>query len=371
MRLAYLSPVPWNSFAQRPHKFVEWFHGRGGGDVLWIDPYPTRLPGLADFRRARAEGKSSTERAPKWSTPSWLTVLRPRSLPIEPLPGAGALNRVLWNEVLQAVAAFVGKGECLLGIGKPSELALQVLARYPGLPSLYDAMDDFPAFYRGISRLSMEKRERRVAARVSRLLVSSSALADRFAAHREKLSLAHNACAPETLPPASVMRKRPGKPVLGYVGTIGHWFDWSLVFDLAEANPSLCVRLIGPARVVPRGHMPRNIELRPAVDHVTAIESMQEFSVGLIPFKRTDLTASVDPIKYYEYRALGLPVLSTRFGEMALREGLAGVFLLDAHSDPADAVASAMACEQDIGQIREFRAANSWQARFDACGVLP
>ena len=75
---------------------------------------------------------------------------------------------------------------------------------------------------------------------------------------------------------------------------------------------------------------------------------MQEFSVGLIPFKCTDLTASVDPIKFYEYRALGLPVLSARFGEMALRDGLAGVFLMDKHSDLASLVRTAMAYECEI-----------------------
>ena len=56
---------------------------------------------------------------------------------------------------------------------------------------------------------------------------------------------------------------------------------------------------------------------------------MQGFSAGLIPFIKNELTASVDPIIYYEYFVLGLPVLSTRFGEMALREGSPGVFLVD------------------------------------------
>jgi len=370
MRLVYLSPVPWASFAQRPHRFVEWFHARVGGEVLWIDPYPTRLPELADFGRAKAEGGCAMKTAAKGNTPAWLTVLHPRSLPIEPLPGSSVLNRLLWNDVLRAVEAFVGQCQCLLGIGKPSELALQTLARHPSIPSLYDAMDNFPAFYRGLSRLAMEGRERKVAAQVSRISVSSTVLAGRFAAYRSKLVFAHNACSSEALPPVEAARKESERPVLGYVGTIGHWFDWPSVFNLAEANPSLCIRLIGPAYVTPSGRLPRNIELLPACDHATAMRSMQKFSVGLIPFKRTNLTASVDPIKYYEYRAMGLPVLSTRFGEMALREGHAGVFFADKCSDLAAVAESAMAYECVIGEIEEFRAANSWKARFDASDIL-
>ncbi len=52
---------------------------------------------------------------------------------------------------------------------------------------------------------------------------------------------------------------------------------------------------------------------------------MAEFDVGLIPFKQNALTAAVDPIKYYEYRALALPVISTDFGEMHERGDLPGL----------------------------------------------
>lgn len=370
MRLVYFSPVPWASFAQRPHRFVEWLHARRGGEVLWVDPYPTRLPQLADFRRVKVGGVRATNPTEKGSVPAWLTILRPHSLPIEPLPGAGALNRLLWRDVLQAIDRFVEKGECLLGIGKPSELALQVLARYPAAPSLYDAMDDFPAFYHGLSRAAMGRCERAVAARVKRISVSSTVLAERFAIYHRKLTRALNACSVDDLPPANALIKSIGRPILGYVGTIGHWFDWSLVFNLAKANPSMCIRLIGPSYAEPPGLLPCNIELLPSCDHTTAMRHMQEFSVGLIPFKETDLTASVDPIKYYEYRALGLPVLSTRFGEMALRDGDKGVFLIDKHSHLGNQARSAAAYEYKISEIDEFRKENSWSARFESSGIL-
>lgn len=370
MRLVYFSPVPWTSFAQRPHKFVEWFHARCGGDVLWVDPYPTRFPELADFRRVTTVRGAAITPREKRSSPAWLTVLRPSSLPIEPLPGAGMLNRWLWNDILQAIHSFIEEGDCRIGIGKPSELALQVLALHPTISSLYDAMDDFPAFYRGLSRIAMERRERKIATQVTRISVSSTALADRFSIYHSKLTLALNACSIEVLPAPNTITKSMGRPVLGYVGTIGHWFDWSLVFDLAEANPAMCIRLIGPIYVSHAGHLPRNIELLPACDHATAMKFMQEFSVGLIPFKQTDLTASVDPIKYYEYRALGLPVLSTSFGEMSLREGHTGVYLMNKYSDLASLVRVALESECQIDEVQGFRAANSWAARFDASSVL-
>ncbi|TKB26126.1 glycosyltransferase family 1 protein [Desulfopila sp. IMCC35006] len=372
MRLVYFSPVPWESFAQRPHKFVEWWlHASRGGEVLWVDPYPTRLPELADFRRIKVVEGSTTKLAVKVNTPAWLTVLHPNSLPIEPLSGAGWINAQLWKNIFQSIKAFVEKGGCKFAIGKPSKLALQTLRRHPLVPSLYDAMDDFSAFYRGLSRIAMSRREREVSERVTRISVSSTILAERFGAYHSKLALALNACAIETLPPPKAITKNSGKLVLGYVGTIGHWFDWPLVFDLAKANPSMCIRLIGPTYSSPPEPLPRNIELLPACDHAKAMNYMQEFSVGLIPFKRTDLTASVDPIKYYEYRALGLPVISTSFGEMALRGRQTGVFLTNKYSDLAKLVEKAIAFECEVDEIQEFRTLNSWEARFNASGILP
>jgi hypothetical protein len=371
MRLIYLSPVPWASFAQRPHKFVEWFHAKLGGNVLWVDPYPTRFPQSSDFKFIKSTTGNVARLPVVESIPSWLTVLGPRSLPIEPLPGSGVLNRFFWSVTLKAIQEFVVEGKCLIGIGKPSELALQVLDQHPGVPSLYDAMDDFPAFYSSLSRISMARREREIADRVTRISVSSTALADRFDIHRIKLAVALNACAIETLPPSRTTVNNIGIPVLGYVGTIGHWFDWPLVCRLAESNPSICIRIIGPIHVSHSGAIPRNVELLPACDHATAIKLMGNFSVGLIPFKRIDLTASVDPIKYYEYRALGLPVISTVFGEMALRQDEPGVFLTENFNELSKLTEVAMKFEDHIDDIKEFRSKNSWELRFNESNILP
>lgn len=371
MRMVYFSPVLWGSFAQRSHKFVEWFHNKHGGDVLWIEPYPTRLPAFSDIRRVKSRGKIAPRQAARGNAPRWLTVLRPIAFPMEPLSGGRFLNRLLWGKVLQEIDGFVQKEECLLCIGKPSELGLAVLARHPARFSLYDAMDDFPAFYQGISRAAMAKKEQEVASRVSRISVSSTFLAKRFAGCRSKLSLAPNACAVDHLPSINAPDRGCGKPVLGYVGTIGRWFDWDLVVSLAEKNPSMCIRLIGPTYAPPPPSLSSNVELLPPCDHASAVKAMQEFSIGLIPFKLTDLTASVDPIKYYEYRALGLPVLSSPFGEMALRGGEKGVFLMDEHSDLVTRVKKALTCKYEKVEIEEFRKANSWEARFDATVILP
>ena len=368
MKLVYLSPVPWTSFSQRPHRFVEWFHARSNADVLWIDPYPTRFPAWSDLRRLIPAGNGIKPEARVRSS-TWLTVARPVALPIEPLAGPGRLNRLLWRRLFTTIAGFLSGGGAI-AVGKPSELAFQVLQRHPAAQSLFDAMDDYPAFYEGAARREMERTTNRIASVVSRILVSSEALIPRFENFRSKTLLVRNACDTDSLPPVGSTAPDPVRPVLGYVGTIGHWFDWALVCSLARARPEARVRLIGPLHAKPPNPLPDNIEVLPARGHGAAMRAMQTFAAGLIPFKVTDLTRSVDPIKYYEYRALGLPVISSRFGEMDRRAREPGVFLVEEGGGLDPLVRSALRYRCDGDEVRTFRDANSWRARFDAGSIL-
>jgi len=360
MQLVYISPVPWASFAQRPHKFVEWFHETYGCEVLWVNPYPTRLPALIDLVRLvnKETGTSS-------GNPKWLTVVNPRSIPVEPLPYSFIINRLLWKNVIFSVKKFINSADCIIGIGKPSDLALQVLNTYPDVFSFYDAMDNFPAFCKGLSRFKMEKTEKKIVSDVKKIIVSSSNLAHHFSELHPDVSLALNACDISMFSDGSSSNQTNVKPVIGYVGMMKHWFDWSLVIAIAEAVPTACIRLIGPIHVPSIKPLPKNIELLPACDHMSAIKAMQDFSIGLIPFKKNELTDSVDPVKYYEYRALGLPVLSTRFGEMELRDCELGVFLMDADTDLNTLVKDALNCKKSDDIDRAFIAENSWSDRFD------
>lgn len=364
-QLVYLSPVPWASFAQRPHKFVEWVHGRTGDKVLWVDPYPTRFPSLSDFRRL-----GEKEDRQQCSNPPWLRVIRPPAVPIEPLPGSGWVNALLWQRLFDELDAFINQQGTLLAIGKPSALALAVVDRFRGGRSVYDAMDDFPAFYSGLSRWAMRWREQKLVRRVSTVLVSSTVLKQRWSALRGDVRLVHNGLDLNVLPTSKLIDVKRMQKVLGYVGTIATWFDWEWVIELAKARPSDVVRLIGPVSAPAPVALPQNIEMLPPCNHQAALVAMQDFDVGLIPFKKNELTASVDPIKYYEYRVLGLPVISTDFGEMALRGDEEGTFISRGLQDVNGLVQNALRYSAGTDYVRQFAARNSWEARFADAEII-
>lgn len=364
MRLVYLSPVPWASFAQRPHKFVEWWHRQYGADVLWVEPYPVRFPRWTDLSRLR---RLTTR--PAVEPPAWLRLHKPVALPLEPLPGIGLVFRFAWRNLLQQMSSFVAAGECVLVVGKPSRLACRVVREFPFHRTVYDAMDDFPAFHGGLSARAMKRNELALAAEVDTISVSSTALAEKFRPLNPDVRRVPNACDPASLSDMAQSPDPSVRAIIGYVGTIGAWFDWALVTALARACPGLQIRLVGPVDAPCPEALPPNIEMRPPCPHDEAMREMAGFSVGLIPFHLTHLTASVDPIKYYEYAALGVPVLTTRFGEMRHRLECPGVFGVDRNTDLASVVSKALAWHAEPAAIRQFRMENSWNSRFDASAL--
>jgi glycosyltransferase involved in cell wall biosynthesis len=358
MRLIYFSPIAASTYAQRPHFTVQAWLELGAESVLWVDPYPCRLPRWNDFRLIRGLNHQNTP------LDSRVEVLRVPALPIEPLPGGSWINRrLLWRGVWQKMMDFVRDPQkTIIGIGRPCALALDALEKLPHRASFYDAMDNFPAFHHGLSRQSVQYYEERIASRVDMVTASSSYLAAKFMNRGLNVKKVPNAYRMATLPPWQPVNHRD--VVLGYIGCLGSWFDWPLVLQLARRLPRARLELIGPRHVSPPGNLPSNIYMFPPCKQSEASNHLAGFSAGLIPFRNNSLTAGVDPIKYYEYRAAGLPVLSTSFGEMALRKAEDGVYFLDQANDLSLLVDRALRHRENRTAMTCFRRDHDWRARF-------
>ena len=365
MTLLYFSPVVWDSYEQRPHYFARDFLATGGTSVIWINPYAARLPSVRDLSRADLRDAPLT-----LARPEGLTVLDAGGLPVDPLPGGTRLNtRLFWTQLLKQLEQEAARDRAILGIGRPTALALTALTRLNVSASFYDAMDDFPEFYRGRSREATRRVEREIAARVGRIVVSSTHLQAKFAGAGPEVTLLRNAYDMSLLPPIGA--PRPSVPRLGFVGCLGGWFDWPIVLRLAEAVPHLAIDLVGPRAARVPSRLPDNIHLHPPCSQAEGVRWLQTFSAGLIPFTRDALTAGVDPIKYYQYRGAGLATLSTRFGDMTARGVADGTFFMDDSGGMRAAVEAALAYRPGEADMRRFREHNTWAARFRAAQLWP
>lgn len=91
--------------------------------------------------------------------------------------------------------------------------------------------------------------------------------------------------------------------------------------------------------------------------------------VGLIPYAANRYTASVFPMKVYEYLAAGLPVVSTPLPSLA---GAEGVAFADGPFEFERAVERALADDRPArrDERRKVAEAHSWDRRLEEIGEL-
>ena len=159
-------------------------------------------------------------------------------------------------------------------------------------------------------------------------------------------------------------------PRVGYVGVINDKIDLPLLRALVDADPSLHLILVGPVQLrhyrqdLPLLEHPRihRLGFRPP-ERLPLY--MRGLDVGLMPYRLNRWTAHVDPLKLYEYMAVGLPVVSTPIPAV---ERVADLVYIGEGEDFVRAVGRALG-EQDP-EIRERRRAfareNAWDRRVNA-----
>ena len=318
MKMVYLSPVPWDSIAQRPHFFVKHALLNGFSSVLWVDPTPSRLPRLSDIKR-----RIISIEADSFDLPEGMIKVKPKLLiPIEPFGILyDILNYFTLSELLERVRQFCQKEASVLVIGKATRLSLKISMNLRFQCIAMDVMDDLPHFFKGISRKSVDRILRKQISESQITFYSSSRLKEKYNDYSKQSILVLNACDDDFLNKIKnkELPSRDSQLIFGYIGSIASWFDWDLIIELANKYKNAQVRIIGPnySDYVPE--LPNNVIIERAIAHCEVSKKMGEFHFGLIPFKLNELTDSVDPVKYYEYIACGCVVISTEFGEMKKR----------------------------------------------------
>lgn len=162
------------------------------------------------------------------------------------------------------------------------------------------------------------------------------------------------------------MHQPQARPIVGYVGSLDERIDLDLLETVIRALPeydfSFTGRLQQP-HIQQRLAAHPNVQFHPPLAYRALPERMKDFSVGIIPFLRNELTAGIYPMKVNEYLALGLPVVSTGFGDMHQLQPWATV------AEQADAFVHTLRTElsndhpEKQRQRRAFAAQQTWQAR--------
>ncbi|EIV6705791.1 glycosyltransferase family 4 protein [Klebsiella aerogenes] len=189
-------------------------------------------------------------------------------------------------------------------------------------------------------------------------------LRDKFAYLRSDIDVIGNGYSEKVLGDTRNIAKDDGNKV-GYFGHLtDSWFDWDIVFKLAEEFPQYHFEIIGygePEWVVEKAKSIANITLVGKVMPQDLHQYVKEWSIGLIPFKNGKLAQAVDPIKIYEYLYFGLPTLVTGI-EHIKRYPM--TYFSDG-SDIVDLFEKTIKSERHSAELEVFLHETTWAARFE------
>lgn len=182
-----------------------------------------------------------------------------------------------------------------------------------GHPVAFDLLDDWAIHYafRPVREKVVEAYARLFehASVVTANAEGTVELARRFG--RDDVTLVTNGCDPERFASTSTA---VGRTTIGYVGKIGKRLDLSLIVSAAESLPDFSFVFAGPildAEYRRPMESLENITLLGDVHYDDVPALLQGFDLGWVPHRVGEGEVGGDVIKTYEYRAAGLPVLTT------------------------------------------------------------
>ncbi len=218
-----------------------------------------------------------------------------------------------------------------------------------GRTIVFDLLDDWTVHFafEGIADKVQDAYEV-MFARADHVTANSEATADlarRFG--RSDVHLVLNGCDPERFSGTPTVE---GPVTVGYVGKIGRRLDLELICNTAQQMPDLNFVFAGPILDreyrKPLGDID-NITLLGDVHYERVPELLTTFDIGWVPHRVGRGEVGGDVIKTYEYRAAGLPVLTTPVLGTGDRKLDDGVFVVNA-ADQRDWLARATEARRPV-----------------------
>ncbi len=236
-----------------------------------------------------------------------------------------ALNRIGQSRLAAQIRTILRQLEFespILWLYPPHSAPL--LGKFQERLSIYHCIERFSGDQRGIKKQVMTKQENSLLSKADLVFVHSQGLHELYEGRTQNPI--------EVIPSAADVEHFQRKveihpmmvaipePRLVVMGTLDSRIDFELLRYIASSRPDWHLVLIGQLKKTPKSAL--SIIQLPNVHYLghqlfeILPSLLRGANVGLIPYRITEMTRYINPLKAYEYLASGIPVISTELPEL-------------------------------------------------------
>jgi len=356
MKILYFAPIDWDYIRQRPQHLAKRL-----ADTFvffYIQPLGLRNLRLSDL------GRMVKRLAGLFKAKDSKGMLHIKDLFYIPI-----INRHIQRTnlfILENQLKPLAGDETIIWITTPSNLLPSLLARLKFKALVYEMIDDYDKIHIQMEK-DIRKTEQLLFNRADLIITTSSALFEKAKGinKNKEVILIGNGVDYNFFNRDSFKRPVEFKgmdKIVGYVGTIDNWMDFETLSFLAERRQDLDFVFIGPLKTggLPQG---KNIHFLGKRDYESIPHYCNSFDVCLIPFKPGEFADTINPVKLYEYFALGKPVVAYKMRELLPLNNL--MYLAQDKEDFLLKVMQALS-EKDYNvklQRKELAKSNDWSTK--------
>lgn len=285
-------------------------------DVLFVESLGSRRLTSVRIRDVRyvsrrirriAGGRLKREAERMW-------VLSPIGIPVPYVPWVRQLNEFFLASRIRGWLADRDRPKRLAWVGIPTAVGMP--DRISANIEVYQPVDDFLSF-RWAAPKKIAAMDEAITKRATAVFPTSKKLFERAKALNSSTLMVPHGVHYDHFASVLVERNVATSSRVAFIGTIGDHIDWELIGECAQLLPDTDFDFIGPQEErLDSDVRGANIHIRPAVPFNNLPDVMEQYDALMIPYRRTRVTESANPIKLREYLASGRPIVATPLPEI-------------------------------------------------------